>query len=68
MRCSLLITVLLAAFAVAAARADESSFEKKVAADPHGTVEISNVSGKVTVSGWDDSEVEVRATLGAGAQ
>jgi DUF4097 and DUF4098 domain-containing protein YvlB len=68
MRGSLLIAVLLAAFAVGAARADEGSFEKKVAADPHGTVEISNVAGSVTVSGWDDSEVEVRGMLGAGAQ
>ncbi len=68
MRCSLLMTVLLAAFAVGLARADEGSFEKQVAADPHGTVEISNVSGKVSVSGWDDSEVQVRGTLGAGAQ
>jgi DUF4097 and DUF4098 domain-containing protein YvlB len=68
MRGSLWITVLLVASAAGAARADESSFEKKVAADPHGTVEISNVAGKVTVSGWDASEVEVRGKLGAGAQ
>src|SRR5579864_3972498 len=49
------------------ARADERDINKTVAADPHGTVEISNVSGEIDVTGWDSPQVEVRGTLGAGA-
>jgi hypothetical protein len=63
MRCSFVITMLLASCLASVARADDEHFEKKVAADPHGTVEISNVTGKVDVIAWDNSEVEVRAEL-----
>jgi DUF4097 and DUF4098 domain-containing protein YvlB len=35
------------------------------AADPHGEVEIVNVSGLVEVTGWERSEVEVSGTAGA---
>jgi DUF4097 and DUF4098 domain-containing protein YvlB len=41
---------------------------RTAAADPRGDVEIVNVSGEVTVSGWDRSEVEVSADLGRGVQ
>jgi DUF4097 and DUF4098 domain-containing protein YvlB len=47
--------------------ADDRAFDRKVAAEPHGTVEISNVSGRIEVSGWDAPEVEVHADLGGGA-
>ncbi len=43
-----------------------ADFEKKVAANPHGVVEISNVAGTVDVSAWDNPEVEVRADMGGG--
>ena len=33
-------------------------------ADPHGQVEITNVSGRIEVEGWDKPEVEVSGTLG----
>ena len=65
MRC---VYVFLAACAIGIAHADDRSIDRKVAADPHGTVEISNVSGRIDVSGWDHAEVEVRGTLGAGAE
>jgi DUF4097 and DUF4098 domain-containing protein YvlB len=39
---------------------------RTVPADPRGEVEIVNVSGDVTVTGWDRAEVEVRADLGSG--
>jgi DUF4097 and DUF4098 domain-containing protein YvlB len=44
----------------------ESNFERRLPADPHGVVEISNVAGLVDVSGWDKSEVEVRAEHSSG--
>lgn len=44
----------------------EPTFEKKLAADPHGVVEISNVAGMIDVSAWDNPEVEVRAEVGGG--
>lgn len=48
------------------AYAADPTFNEKVAADPHGVVEISNVAGTVEVSAWDKPEVEVRADLGSG--
>jgi len=57
--------LLVGLFAVGAANADQV-FDKKVSADPHGTVEISNVAGRIEVSGWDNPEVDVHADMGAG--
>lgn len=57
---------LLCVCAMGLAHAEESNFEKKLAADPHGVVEISNVAGTIQVSAWDNPEVEVRADVGAG--
>jgi len=51
-------------FAVAAGcHASDRDFEQKIKADPRGSVRISNVAGKVTVTGWDRAEVEVKARL-----
>jgi DUF4097 and DUF4098 domain-containing protein YvlB len=41
---------------------------KHAAADASGTVEVSNVSGSVTVTGWDRNEVEVTGELGDGTE
>jgi DUF4097 and DUF4098 domain-containing protein YvlB len=41
---------------------DEGTFQKRVAADPKGVVEVSNVEGTVQVTGWDRPEVEIDAT------
>lgn len=60
------VLLLLGICAAGAAHADERVFDRKVAADPHGTVEISNVAGMINVSGWDGSEVEVHGELGPG--
>jgi DUF4097 and DUF4098 domain-containing protein YvlB len=46
-----------------AAMASGKSFEKRVAADANGEVVISNVSGTVTVRGWDRNEVYVTGEL-----
>jgi DUF4097 and DUF4098 domain-containing protein YvlB len=41
---------------------------QRAAADPSGAVEISNVAGKVRVTGWDRNEVEVTGELGEGTE
>ena len=38
-------------------------FEQTVAADPKGSVEISNVNGKIEVEGWDQKQVSISAYL-----
>jgi DUF4097 and DUF4098 domain-containing protein YvlB len=55
--------LLLSLAAAAACNAADREFEQKVAASPRGSVRISNVSGTVSVSGWDRAEVEVKARL-----
>jgi hypothetical protein len=46
-----------------AAAAGGKSFEQRIAADANGEVVISNVSGTVTVRGWDRNEVYVKGEL-----
>ncbi len=41
---------------------------RRTSAEPVGAVEISNVAGSVTVTGWDRNEVEVTGTLGDGTE
>ena len=66
LRLSATLLVLMAGVAVSAA--DDRTFERVVPAQPRGVVELSNVSGKVEVSGWDRSEVSVHAELGSGVE
>lgn len=58
-----LVTLLMLLVSAAAFAADDRHFEQKVAADPHGAVDISNVAGSVTVTAWDQPSVEVKAVL-----
>jgi DUF4097 and DUF4098 domain-containing protein YvlB len=58
----LFIGCLLLAIAAVSHAADRD-FEQKVKADPHGSVHVSNVAGKVLVTGWNQPEVEVKARL-----
>jgi len=44
------------------------TLDREVAADPHGAVEISNVSGKIEVSGWNRPNVHVQADYGGGVE
>jgi len=39
-------------------------FEREVAADAHGVVEVSSTAGTIDVSGWDRPAVSVKAELG----
>ena len=52
----------------AAAACSAADFERKVAADPRGSVEISNVAGRLSVAGWDRQEIVVTATFGSGVE
>ncbi|HEY1284260.1 MAG TPA: DUF4097 family beta strand repeat-containing protein [Steroidobacteraceae bacterium] len=63
MRIVSIITLALL-LAAAAARIEAKDFEQRVQADPKGTVEVSNVAGRVNIAGWDRSEVEVTGHLG----
>jgi hypothetical protein len=56
------ITVLFAS--AAACASGDKTFERQVPAEARGVVDISNVGGRIDVSGWDRPEVSVRAELG----
>ena len=55
--------VALGLWAGAAAHAESKSFERAVPAELRGVVDISNVSGRIEVIGWDRAEVSVRGEL-----
>lgn len=57
------MTILAASLALAGEAAHASSFQRQVAADPHGEVEVSNVSGRIVITGWDQPTVSVTADL-----
>ncbi len=62
---------LLALAALAAGHAGVASgspINQRAAANPRGTVEVSNVSGTVRVTGWNRDEVEVTGDLGEGTE
>src|SRR5258707_12427467 len=60
--------LLMCACTAGLAHGMDSNFEKRLAADPHGVVEISNVAGSIDVQAWDSPEVEVRAEVGSGVE
>lgn len=57
------IAIIAAAALGTRAMAAEGSIDRSVAADPRGTVEISNVSGRIEVLGWDRAEVQVKGRV-----
>jgi hypothetical protein len=59
------LTMMLAAGNAAMAAANRVS-DQQAAADPRGTVEVSNVAGKVEVSTWDQPQVSVHAEVAEG--
>jgi DUF4097 and DUF4098 domain-containing protein YvlB len=52
----------------AASASNNRIFDRQVAVQPRGIVEISNVSGEIEVTGWDRSEVSVHAELEGGVE
>ena len=68
MLCRSLPIAVAAGFLVASLAEAGTPIDKRAPADPAGQVEISNVAGKVTVTGWDRSEVAVTGELGEGSE
>ena len=64
--CACAMLALLAALPGIAAAG--TPINKRTSADPNGTVEVSNVAGSVTVTGWNRNEVEVTGELGDGTE
>jgi hypothetical protein len=62
------MAVLVASLALAAAAARANNFQEQVAADPRGEVDVSNISGRIEVTGWDKPQVAVMADLSGDTQ
>ena len=64
MRTSLLVATTVAALAACTVvQASDRNSDQQVSAEPRGTVEVSNFSGRIDVSGWDQPQVSVHANL-----
>ncbi len=59
------LVCLIGSLAFSAAVAGEDIDERQDA-DPNGDVEVSNVSGEVRVTGWDEDVIEITGELGNG--
>ena len=59
--------LLIAACAITGL-AHAEKFERRLAVQPHGSIDITNVAGKIEVSGWDNPEVEVHGDIGPGVE
>jgi DUF4097 and DUF4098 domain-containing protein YvlB len=57
------IATLALTLAFAAGAAHAGTFQRQVAADPHGEVDVSNVAGSIVITGWDKPSVSVSADL-----
>lgn len=64
------MTLFAAAALLAASPAIRAGtpINERAAADPAGSIEVSNVAGTVRVTGWDRNEVEVTGELGKGTE
>lgn len=62
------IATLAVALALAGEAAHASTFQRQVAADARGEVDISNISGRIVVTGWDQPTVSVSANLDSDTQ
>ncbi len=62
-----LLIFLLGSFAFTTAIASEDIDERQDA-DPNGDVEVSNISGEVRITGWDEDAIEITGELGSGVE
>jgi len=62
------LSLFVIVVAVAAVAAAQQPVDERVPAASNGTVEIENLAGSVTVTGWGQDEVWVSGTLGRGAE
>lgn len=60
--------MLVLGLAVATSAWAQQSVDQRLAASKTGVVEIENVAGSVTVTGWENDEVWVTGTLGKGTE
>lgn len=60
--------VLIAVAALATPAGAQQRVDEAFPADDRGTVEIVNVAGSITVTGWDRNEIRVTGTLGRGTE
>ena len=64
--CAALLAATL--FATQAVADDEEMIDKRLAANPTGQVEVSNVAGSVNITGWGRNEVHVTGELARGVE
>lgn len=62
------MAVLVASLAFAATAARANNFQEQVPANPRGEVDVSNISGRIEVTGWDKPQVAVMADLSGDSQ
>lgn len=63
-----IVWLALGMSAAGGAAAADRTFDKELAADPRGVVDISNVAGSIEVTGWDRNTVSVHGLLGEGVE
>jgi DUF4097 and DUF4098 domain-containing protein YvlB len=68
MRISIKLSAALLALSAAPLALAEKAFDKEVAAEERGVVEVSNTSGMVEISGWDRHAVSVHGELDEGVE
>lgn len=64
----ILLRGLAAALLLSSPVLAQTHVERRVDADAAGTVQITNVAGKIALNGWDREEVEVVGTLSPGVK
>lgn len=52
------------ALAISASVQARTEIEENRPLDPQGRVQVDNMAGSITISGWDNAEVEIRGQLG----
>ncbi len=67
LRLTLVAVLAVCTWAASTVMASEPINERQ-AADPAGRVEVANISGRVSVLGWDEEEIEITGVLGRGVE
>jgi DUF4097 and DUF4098 domain-containing protein YvlB len=62
------VALLLAVAACAPVARAQTNVARQIAADPRGSVAVTNVAGSLVVTGWDRAEVAIAGTLGRGVE
>ncbi len=62
------VAIVTLSLALAAAAAHAGNYQRQVPADPHGEVDVADVAGNISISGWDKPAVSVTADLPSDTQ